>query len=75
MSTPFPFTAVVGQDDLRLALLLNAVSLDLHRGAGLGRRGRPPRPQQPTSFRDGPQGTAVNTPTTPTPQYVYEEAS
>ncbi|MFJ5722860.1 putative cobaltochelatase [Streptomyces sp. NPDC093149] len=26
MSTPFPFTAVVGQDDLRLGLLLNAVS-------------------------------------------------
>ena len=26
MSTPFPFTAVVGQDDLRLALLQNAVS-------------------------------------------------
>ncbi|MCX4701839.1 putative cobaltochelatase [Streptomyces sp. NBC_01373] len=26
MSTPFPFTALVGQDDLRLALLLNAVS-------------------------------------------------
>ncbi|MFI5807388.1 putative cobaltochelatase [Streptomyces sp. NPDC051561] len=26
MSTPFPFTAIVGQDDLRLALLLNAVS-------------------------------------------------
>ncbi|MGI5140966.1 MULTISPECIES: putative cobaltochelatase [unclassified Streptomyces] len=26
MSTPFPFTAVVGQDDLRLTLLLNAVS-------------------------------------------------
>ncbi|MER8069461.1 putative cobaltochelatase [Streptomyces sp. NPDC094034] len=26
MSTPFPFTAVVGMDDLRLALLLNAVS-------------------------------------------------
>lgn len=26
MSTRFPFTAVVGMDDLRLALLLNAVS-------------------------------------------------
>ncbi|MGW2828956.1 putative cobaltochelatase [Streptomyces sp. NPDC001286] len=26
MTTPFPFTAVVGQDGLRLALLLNAVS-------------------------------------------------
>ncbi|MCH0562618.1 MULTISPECIES: putative cobaltochelatase [unclassified Streptomyces] len=26
MSRPYPFTAVVGQDDLRLALLLNAVS-------------------------------------------------
>ncbi|MFI1863248.1 putative cobaltochelatase [Streptomyces jumonjinensis] len=26
MTTPYPFTAVVGQDDLRLALLLNAVS-------------------------------------------------
>ncbi|WP_330261859.1 putative cobaltochelatase [Streptomyces sp. NBC_00539] len=26
MSTPYPFTAVVGQSDLRLALLLNAVS-------------------------------------------------
>ncbi|GHH89260.1 putative cobaltochelatase [Streptomyces capitiformicae] len=26
MSVPYPFTAVVGQDDLRLALLLNAVS-------------------------------------------------
>ncbi|MFF3496938.1 putative cobaltochelatase [Streptomyces sp. NPDC002795] len=26
MPTPYPFTAVVGQDDLRLALLLNAVS-------------------------------------------------
>ncbi|WP_329069580.1 putative cobaltochelatase [Streptomyces sp. NBC_01429] len=26
MSTPFPFTAVVGMDDLRLALVLNAVS-------------------------------------------------
>lgn len=26
MSTPYPFTAVVGQDDLRLALLLNAVN-------------------------------------------------
>ncbi|MGY0066527.1 putative cobaltochelatase [Streptomyces sp. QTS137] len=26
MSTPYPFSAVVGQDDLRLALLLNAVS-------------------------------------------------
>ncbi|MEU9465526.1 putative cobaltochelatase [Streptomyces avermitilis] len=26
MSTPYPFTAVVGQDNLRLALLLNAVS-------------------------------------------------
>lgn len=26
MSTPYPFTAIVGQDELRLALLLNAVS-------------------------------------------------
>ncbi|WP_240135822.1 putative cobaltochelatase [Streptomyces sp. MUM 178J] len=26
MSTPYPFTGIVGQDDLRLALLLNAVS-------------------------------------------------
>ncbi|CAL9317191.1 putative cobaltochelatase [Streptomyces sp. SudanB182_2057] len=26
MSTPYPFSAIVGQDDLRLALLLNAVS-------------------------------------------------
>ncbi|OON73999.1 putative cobaltochelatase [Streptomyces tsukubensis] len=26
MSIPYPFTAIVGQDDLRLALLLNAVS-------------------------------------------------
>jgi magnesium chelatase subunit D len=26
VTTPFPFTALVGQDDLRLALLLNAVS-------------------------------------------------
>lgn len=26
MSTPYPFTAIVGQDNLRLALLLNAVS-------------------------------------------------
>lgn len=26
MSTRYPFTAVVGMDDLRLALLLNAVS-------------------------------------------------
>ncbi|MEU8701128.1 putative cobaltochelatase [Streptomyces sp. NPDC048680] len=26
MSTPYPFTAIVGQDDLRLGLLLNAIS-------------------------------------------------
>ncbi|WP_329036149.1 putative cobaltochelatase [Streptomyces sp. NBC_00178] len=26
MSTPYPFTAIVGQDDLRIGLLLNAVS-------------------------------------------------
>ena len=36
-------------------------AVDLHRGAGLGRRGRPPRPEQPAPVRDRPQGHAVTT--------------
>lgn len=38
-------------------------AVDLHRGAGLGRRGRPPRPQQAPALRDRPPGDAVRTPT------------
>ena len=43
-------------------------AVDLHRGAGLGRRGRPPRPQQPPALRDRPQGDAVSTPQTRFPE-------
>lgn len=49
-------------------------AVDLHRGAGLGRRGRPPRPQQPPQVRDGPQGDAVSRTPQTSEQYVYEEA-
>ena len=47
-------------------------AVDLHRGAGLGRRGRPPGPQQPAAVRDRPQGAAVMStrPTTSTPTAV-----
>ncbi|CAK7280972.1 hypothetical protein SGPA1_11765 [Streptomyces misionensis JCM 4497] len=49
-------------------------AVDLHRGAGLGRRGGPSRPQQPAAVRHRPQGAAVSGPTSSFPQYPHEEA-
>ncbi|MFH8977428.1 putative cobaltochelatase [Streptomyces sp. NPDC017890] len=39
MNTPYPFTAIVGQDDLRLALLLNAVSPNIGGVLARGEKG------------------------------------
>ncbi|MFD5655387.1 putative cobaltochelatase [Streptomyces sp. NPDC127039] len=39
MNTPYPFTAIVGQDDLRLALLLNAVAPNIGGVLARGEKG------------------------------------
>ena len=36
MTSPFPFSAVVGMDDMRLALVLNAISPAILRWSGTG---------------------------------------
>ena len=55
MKTPFPFSAIVGQDEMKRAMLLTAIDPLHRRGAGLWR----PRNGQ-IDRRAGPRGPSAS---------------